>query len=138
MRRLDRFEFRFAVRFETLLQAWLSIGYIVLLAILGLAFILWRRGIPLAIAALVVGIPLFLVWMGIRTSNMDERRVTGTEVCAAIPTLNKAIRTDINTLHARTSDRGMELTNEDSWWWFKRNSERVFNDAKTAQDRDTE
>jgi hypothetical protein len=42
-----------------MLQAWLSIGYIVLPAILVLAFMLWRRGAPdLAIAALVVGIPL--------------------------------------------------------------------------------
>jgi hypothetical protein len=40
-----------------MLQAWLSIGYIVLLALLVLAFILWRREAPvLAIAALVVGI----------------------------------------------------------------------------------
>ncbi len=29
-----------------MLQAWLSFGYIVLLAILMLAFILWRRGLP--------------------------------------------------------------------------------------------
>jgi hypothetical protein len=29
-----------------MLQAWLSIGYIILLAILPLAFILWRRGAP--------------------------------------------------------------------------------------------
>jgi hypothetical protein len=36
------------------------------------------------------------------------------------------------------SDRGLELINEDSWWWLKRNSERVFNDAKTAQSRNTE
>ncbi len=36
------------------------------------------------------------------------------------------------------SDRGLELTNDDSWWWLKRNSERVFNDAQTAQDRNTE
>jgi hypothetical protein len=36
------------------------------------------------------------------------------------------------------SDRGLELINDDSWWWLKRNSERVFNDAKTAQDRNTE
>ena len=56
-----------------MLQAWLSIGYIVLLAILLLAFILWRRGFAfLAIAALAVGVPP-LVWMGIRTSNMDKR-----------------------------------------------------------------
>ena len=46
-----------------MLQAWLSIGYIVLLAILVLAFILWRRRAPvLAVAALVVGIPLWLGW----------------------------------------------------------------------------
>jgi asparagine N-glycosylation enzyme membrane subunit Stt3 len=64
-----------------MLQAWLSIGYLVLLAILVLAFILWRRGGPvLAILALVAGIPL----------------------------------------------------------WLKRNSERVFNDAKTVQSRNTE
>ena len=56
-----------------MLEAWLSIGYIVLLAVLVLAIILWRRRASvLAIAALVVGIPL--VWMGIRTSNMDNRR----------------------------------------------------------------
>ena len=56
-----------------MLQAWLSIGYIVLLAVLLLAFILWRRGLRvLAIAALVVGVPLWLR-MGIRTSNMDKR-----------------------------------------------------------------
>ena len=42
-----------------MLQAWLSIGFIVLLAILLLAFILWRRGFAvLAIAALAVGVPL--------------------------------------------------------------------------------
>ena len=41
-----------------MLQAWPSIGYIVLLAIFVLAFILWCRGVPvLAIAALVLGIP---------------------------------------------------------------------------------
>ena len=56
-----------------MLQAYLSIGYIVLLAILVLAFILWRRGAPiLAIAALVVGIPLWFGWE--YTSNMDNRR----------------------------------------------------------------
>ena len=41
-----------------MLQAWLSFGYVVLLAILVFAFILWRREARvLAIAALVVGIP---------------------------------------------------------------------------------
>jgi hypothetical protein len=47
--------------------------------------------------------------------------------------------TDIEYIYMRTrSDRGFELVNEDSWWWLKRNSERVFNDAKTAQSRSTE
>jgi hypothetical protein len=46
---------------------------------------------------------------------------------------------DIEYIYMRNrSDRGLELINEDSWWWLKRNSERVFNDAKTAQDRNTE
>ena len=36
------------------------------------------------------------------------------------------------------ADAGLELENEDSWWWYKRNSERVFNNAKTAEDRKTE
>jgi Na+/proline symporter len=57
-----------------MLQAWLSIGYIVLLAILVLAFILWRRGTSvLAIAALVVGIPLWFGWESC-TPNMDDWR----------------------------------------------------------------
>ena len=47
--------------------------------------------------------------------------------------------TDIEYIDMRNrSDRGLELINEDFWWWLKRNSERVFNDAKTAQDRNTE
>jgi hypothetical protein len=47
--------------------------------------------------------------------------------------------TDIEYIYMRNrSDRGLELINDDSWWWLKRNSERVFNDAKTAQSRNTE
>ena len=47
--------------------------------------------------------------------------------------------TDIEYIYTRNrSDRGLELINDDSWWWLKRNSERVFNDAKAAQDRNTE
>src|SRR3546814_10806878 len=46
---------------------------------------------------------------------------------------------DIQYVYMRNrADAGVELENEDSWWWFKRNSERVFNDAKTAADRKTE
>jgi hypothetical protein len=47
--------------------------------------------------------------------------------------------TDFEYIYMRNrSDRGLELTNDDSWWWLKRNSERVFNDAKTVQSRNTE
>src|SRR5262245_40022675 len=47
--------------------------------------------------------------------------------------------TDFEYIYMRNrSDRGLELINDDSWWWLKRNRERVFNDAKTAQDRNTE
>src|SRR6478736_1460495 len=63
-----------------MLQAWLSIGYIVLLAILVLAFILWRRGgSVLAIAALVVGIPLWFGWEYARPT-WTTGVITGTEV----------------------------------------------------------
>ena len=63
-----------------MLQAWLSFGYIVLLAILVLAFILWRRGGPvLAIAALVVGIPLWFGWEYARPT-WTTGVITGTQV----------------------------------------------------------
>ena len=68
-----------------MLQAWLSIGYIVLLAILVLAFILWRRGAPvLAIAALVVGIPLWFGWEYARPT-WTTGVITGTEVRRSDP-----------------------------------------------------
>jgi bacteriorhodopsin len=121
-----------------MLQAWLSIGYIVLLAILVLAFILWRRGVPvLAIAALVVGIPLWFGWEYARPT-WTTGVITGTEVRRSDPDA-RGNTTDIEYIYMRNrSDRGLELINDDSWWWLKRNSERVFNDAKTAQDRNTE
>ena len=115
-----------------MLQAWLSIGYIVLLAILVLAFILWRRGGPvLAIAALVVGIPLWFGWEYARPT-WTTGVVTGTEVRRSDPDA-RGNTTDIEYIYMRyPSDRGLELINDNSWWWLKRNSERVFNDAKTA------
>jgi uncharacterized protein DUF1523 len=120
------------------LQAYLSIGYIVLLAILVLAFILWRRGAPiLAIAALVVGIPLWFGWEYVRPT-WTTGVITGTEVRRSDPDA-RGNTTDIEYIYMRNRfDRGLELINDDSWWWLKRNSERVFNDAKTAQDRNTE
>jgi hypothetical protein len=61
-----------------MLQAWLSIGYIILLANLVLAFSLWRRGGPvLSIAALVVGIPLWFGWEYTRPTSTTGV-ITGT------------------------------------------------------------
>ncbi len=121
-----------------MLQAWFSIGYFVLLAVLVLAFILWRGGSPvLAIAALVVGVPLWFGWEYARPT-WTTGLITGTEVRRSDPD-SRGRTTDIEYIYMRNrSDRGMELINDDTWWWLKRNSERVFNDAKTAQDRNTE
>jgi hypothetical protein len=69
-----------------MLEAWLSFGYIVLLAILVLAFILWRRGSSvLAIAALVVGIPLWFGWEYARPTWITGV-IEGMEVRRSIPT----------------------------------------------------
>jgi len=121
-----------------MLQAWASIGYLVLLAIGLLAFILRRGGSPvLAIAALVVGVPLWFGWEYARPT-WTSGLITGTEVRRSDPD-SRGRTTDIEYIYMRNrSDRGVELVNDDSWWWLKRNSERVFNDAKTAQDRNTE
>ena len=105
-----------------MLQAWLSIGYIVLLAILVLAFILWRRGgSVLAIAALVVGIPLWFGWEYARPT-WTTGVITGTEVRRSDPDA-RGNTTDIEYIYMRNrSDRGLELINDDSWWWLKRRS----------------
>ena len=121
-----------------MLQAWLSFGYIVLLAILVLAFILRRRGGPvLAIAALVVGIPLWFGWEYARPT-WTTGVITGTEVRRGDPDA-RGNTTDIEYIYMRKPLRqGTRADQRDSWWWLKRNSERIFNDAKTAQDRNTE
>ena len=121
-----------------MLQAWLSIGFVVLLAVLVLAFILWRKGGPvLAIAAIVVGIPLWFGWEYARPT-WTTGVITGTDVRRSDPD-PRGNTTDDQYIYMRNlSDRGLELINDDSWWWLKRNSERVFNEAKTAQSRNTE
>ena len=120
-----------------MLQAWLSFGYIILLAILVLAFILWRREDPvLAIAALVVGVPLWFGWEYARPT-WTTGVITGTEVRRSDPDA-RGNTTDFQYIYMRNrSDRGLELINDNSWWWLKLNSERVFNDAKTAESRKT-
>jgi bacteriorhodopsin len=121
-----------------MLEAWLSFGYIVLLAILVLAFILWRRGTPvLAIAALVVGIPLWFGWEYARLS-WTTGVITGMEVRRSNPDARGNV-TDIRYIFIRgQSDRGLELINQDSWWWLKWNSSRILNDAMVAQSRNSE
>ena len=121
-----------------MLQAWMSYGYIVLLAIGVLAYVLWRRaGVVLAIASVAVGIPLWFAWEYARPTSTTGL-VTGTEVRRSDPDA-QGNTSDIQYIYIRNrSDRGMEMINEDSWWWLKRNSDRVFNDAKTAEARKTE
>jgi hypothetical protein len=122
-----------------MLEAWLSFGYIVLLAILVLAFFLWRRGSSvLAIAALVVGIPLWFGWEYARPS-WTTGVITGMEVRRGNPDARGNV-TDIRYMFIRKrgSDRGQELTNVDSWLWLKFNSSRILNDAMVAQSSNSE
>ena len=122
-----------------MLQAWLSYGYIVLLAILVLAFILWRRRNPaLAIAALVVGIPLWFGWEYARPT-WTTGVIKGMEVRRSNPDARGNV-TDIRYFFIRKagSDRGLELINQDSWWWLKWNSSRILNDAMVAQSANSE
>ena len=121
-----------------MLEIWLSAGYILLLAIVFFGFVLWRTGgLFAAIAALVVGLPLWAWWEYARPT-WTTGLVSGTEVRRSDPDAGGNTR-DVQYIYMRNlSDAGLELENEDSWWWFKRNSERVFNNAKTAEDRKTE
>ena len=121
-----------------MVEIWFSVGYVLLLAIVLFAFVLWRTGgVVAAIAALVVGVPLWFGWEYARPT-WTTGTVSGTEVRRSDPDARGNTR-DVQYIYMRNrADRGVELENEDSWWWFKRNSERVFNDAKTAEDRKTE
>lgn len=118
-----------------MLEIWFSVGYILALAIAIFVFVLWRSGaLAVAIAAVIIGAPLWLWWEYARPT-WTTGTVSGTEVRRSDP--DPAGRTrDIQYIYMRTqADAGVELENEDSWWWLKRNSERVFNHAKTAEDR---
>jgi hypothetical protein len=120
-----------------MLEIWFSIGYVLLLAILLFALILRRRGDSLiAVAALAVGIPLWLGWEYARPT-WTTGIVSGTEVRRTDPDARGNTQ-DVEYIYMRNrADAGVELVNDDSWWWLKRNSERIFNDAKTAQDRNS-
>ena len=121
-----------------MLEAWFSVGYVLLFAILVFAIVLLRTGgIITAIAAVIIGIPLWFGWEYARPT-WTTGTISGTEVRRSDPDA-RGNTTDIEYVFMRNqSDRGVELVNEDSWWWLKRNSERVFNDAKTAQLRGTQ
>src|SRR3546814_12982541 len=63
-----------------MLEIWFSVGYILLLAILLFAFILWRSDSALiAIAALVVGLA-YLTWWEYARPTWTTGTVSGTEV----------------------------------------------------------
>ena len=96
-----------------MLQAWASIGYIVLFAIFVLAFVLWRRGFPvLGLAALAVGVPLWCGWEYARPT-WTTGLITGTEVRRSDPDAH-GNTTDIEYIYMRNrSDRGLELINEE-------------------------
>ena len=121
-----------------MLEIWLSIGYILLLAVVGFAFVLWRTGaLAAAIVALVIGLPLWTWWEYARPT-WTTGTISGTEVRRSQPDTAGDTQ-DIQYIYMRNlADAGVEFENVDSWWWFKRNSQRVFNDAKTAEDRKTE
>ncbi len=121
-----------------MLEIWFSLGYILLLAIAILGFVLWRTGsVAAAVAALLVGLPLWFGWEYARPS-WTTGTVSGTEVRRTDPDA-RGITRDVQYIYMRNqADAGVELVNQDSWWWFKTNSERVFNDAKTAEDRKTQ
>jgi hypothetical protein len=121
-----------------MLEVWFSVGYVLLLAIVLFAVVLWRTGGAVAaIAAIIVGAPLWFGWEYARPT-WTTGTISGTEVRRSDPDAT-GNTTDIEYIFMRNrSDRGLELVNEDSWWWLKRNSERVFNDAKTAQLRNTQ
>lgn len=118
-----------------MLEIWFSLGYILLLAVALFGFILWRSGaIAVAIAAMVIGLPMWFWWEYARPT-WTTGTVSGTEVRRTDPDALGKTR-DVQYVYMRNqADGGVELENEDSWWWFKRNSERVFNHAKTAEDR---
>ena len=121
-----------------MLEVWFTIGYFVLLAVLLFAFIFWRLGSRvLAIVALISGLSL-LFWWEYARPTWTTGIVSGTEVRRSDPDAQGQTR-DVQLIYMRNrADAGVELENEDSWWWFKRNSERVFNNAKTAEARQTE
>ena len=121
-----------------MLEIWFSLGYLLLVAVALFAFFLWRSASEaIAVIALIVGL-VFLGWWEYARPTWTTGTVSGTEVRRSDTDAGGMTR-DVQYVYMRNqADAGLELENEDSWWWLKRNSERVFNNAKTAADRKTE
>ena len=121
-----------------MLEIWVSVGYLLLLAVVLTAWFFWRKGtVVAALVTLIIGVPLWFWWEYARPT-WTTGIVSGTEVRRSDADSAGNTR-DVQYVYMRNrADAGVELVNEDSWWWFKRNSERVFNDAKTAEVRNTE
>src|ERR1700741_2143075 len=103
-----------------MLEIWFSTGYLLLFAAVVYALFLRRNGgAAIAIAALVVGIPLWLGWEYARPT-WTTGVVTGTEVRRTDPDARGNTQ-DVEYIYMRNqADAGVELVNEDSWWWLKR------------------
>jgi hypothetical protein len=122
-----------------MLEIWFSVGYILLLIVLLFCYVLWRRDSQaIAVMALIVGL-VFWGWWEYARPTWTTGFVSGTEVRRSDAADATTPTRDVQYVYLRNqADAGLELENEDSWWWLKRNSERVFNNAKTAADRKTE
>ena len=120
-----------------MLQAWLSFGYIVLLAVLVLAFILWRREVPFW--------PSLHSWW-VSPSGLDGNthvqhgQPASSQERSAPQQSRRPRQNDRHRihLHAQPVRQGARADQRRFLVVVGRNSERIFNDAKTAQDRDTE
>jgi len=98
-----------------MLEIWLSAGYILLLAIVFFAFLLWRTGgLFAAIAALVVGLPLWAWWEYARPT-WTTGLVSGTEARRTGADAGGSTR-HVQYIDLRPlSTAGLQLYNEAPW-----------------------
>ena len=91
-----------------MLEIWFSLGYILLLAVALYGFILWRSGaIAVAIAAMVIGLPMWFWWEYARPT-WTTGTVSGTEVRRTDPDALGKTR-DVQYVYMRNqADGGVE------------------------------
>ncbi len=96
-----------------MLDLWVSLGYVLLLAIIVFALVHWRRGsIVTCLAALIIGIPLWFWWEYARPT-WTTGTISGTEVRRSDPDRQGNTR-DIQYIYMRNlADAGIELENEE-------------------------